>query len=502
MKKLLYTTTAFVLCGGIVQANAACIATPSCTSMGYTSTSSCTNGIKCPFGNYWNCDLSNKITELTNKITEQTNKINEIEQKVVVNQSQGEVCVRGSILYSDKSCYLNPQKGKIPIGIVVYIDGAGGGQALALKSIGSYKWTSKYVDISGLTNYDSVSDASKDYDSCGNTAKIIAAGDKSKYPAAWAAHEYKTAGTQAGDWCLPAAGILNSYYNNQDAINTGFSRAGGTKFTTSTYDWSSSESNSNRAWSSYFSNSYGLDDYYYGGDGNKDFSYEVRPVVGFCNDAENYVYDQATDSCVKPAEFEQCNGYAAQCSLGDIVFSDGTCSANTVSGKTPIAVVVYKSDDGKCGQALALNSIGNYAWGGYGTDISTLTNYGSSSTASEDYDSCGNTEKILAAGNKSKYPAAWAAHEYSTEGTSAGDWCLPAAGIFTSVYNNQTAINLGFEKVGGTTFTTSTYAWSSSEYRNDYAWYSNFSYSYGLYSNYGSYSTKGSSREVRPVLAF
>ena len=55
MKKLLYTTTAFVLCGGIVQANAACIATPSCYDMGYSSTSSCDGGLKCPFGSYWYC---------------------------------------------------------------------------------------------------------------------------------------------------------------------------------------------------------------------------------------------------------------------------------------------------------------------------------------------------------------------------------------------------------------------------------------------------------------
>ena len=192
-----------------------------------------------------------------------------------------------------------------------------------------------------------------------------------------------------------------------------------------------------------------------------------------------------------------CSGAVASCSLGDILFSDGTCSANTVSGKTPIAVVVYKS--GNCGQAMALKSIGDYEWGGYGTDISGLTNYTSASSASKDYDSCGNTAKIMAAGNKSTYPAVWAANEYSTEGTSAGDWCLPAAGIFTSYYNNQTAINLGFEKVGGTTFTDSTYAWSSSENDSDFrsAWGSRFDYSYGL-----DYDDKEYSREVRPVLAF
>ncbi len=193
-----------------------------------------------------------------------------------------------------------------------------------------------------------------------------------------------------------------------------------------------------------------------------------------------------------------CSGLAANCSLGNILFSDGTCSANTVSGKTPIAVVVYISSEG-CGQAMALKSIGSYEWGGYGTDISTLTNYTLSSAASKDYDSCGNTAKIIAAGDKSKYPAAWAAYNYTTTGTKVGDWCLPAAGIFTSIYNNQSTINTGFSRAGGTEFTSSTYAWSSSEYSGNLAWLSNFSGSYGLY--YG-YNAKTGSYEVRPVLAF
>ena len=259
MKTLLYTTTAFVLCGGIVQANAACIATPSCTAMGYTSTSSCTNGIKCPFGNYWNCDLANKIAELEKKIDQ---------------QQQQESCIIGSILYSDMTCSVTVIAGKTPIGIVVYM-GPSGYQALALESIGSHEWGGYGTDISTLPNYSSSSAASKDYDSCGNTEKILAAGNKSKYPAAWAAHEYKTEGTSAGDWCLPAAGIFTSYYNNQDAINTGFSRANGTQFTTSTYAWSSSENNNGYAWYSDFDDSYGL----YGYD--KGNSHEVRPVLAF-----------------------------------------------------------------------------------------------------------------------------------------------------------------------------------------------------------------------------
>ena len=270
MKKIFYyTTTAIIISCGISQAQT-CVPTPTCSSLGYTSSSSCTNGIKCPFGEAWNCDL-NKITELTNKITE-------LEKQLVANQSQGEVCIIGSILYSDKSCYLNPIKGKTPIGIVIYIDGTGGGQALALKSIGSYQWSTEYVDISGLTNCTSDEKASQNFASCENSAKIRAQGDSSKYPAVWAAHEYSTEGTNAGDWCLPAAGIFTSYYNNQEAINIGFSRTSGTPFTESTYAWSSSESSNYYSWASNFSRGYGL----FGDDNNeKKGSLEVRPVIEF-----------------------------------------------------------------------------------------------------------------------------------------------------------------------------------------------------------------------------
>ena len=265
MKKILYTTTAFVLCGGIVQADAACIATPSCTAMGYTSSSSCTNGIKCPFGNYWNCDLANKIAELEKKIEQQ-------EQDNALKS-----CAIGNIFYSDMSCSVSMQTGKTPIGVVVYTDGQGHGQVLALKSIGSYTWGPTNNDIPTLTNFGSAQNASYDLNSCPNTEKIIAAGDKSKYPAAWAAHEYKTEGTSAGDWCLPAAGIFTSYYNNQQLVNIGLTNAGGTQSTWSTYAWSSSEYNDYFAWYSNFGTEHGLSS----GNYTKLSSLEVRPVLEF-----------------------------------------------------------------------------------------------------------------------------------------------------------------------------------------------------------------------------
>ena len=207
-------------------------------------------------------------------------------------------------------------------------------------------------------------------------------------------------------------------------------------------------------------------------------------------------YEWENGNCIQASIWGQCTGLAASCTIGDILFSDGTCSTNTVSGKTPIGIVIYISDEG-CGQALALKSIGNYEWGRSGTDISSLPNH-TRVTAVLDLDSCSNTAKIIAEGDKSTYPAAWAAHEYKTEGTSAGDWCLPAAGIFNSYYNNQTLVNLGFDRVNGIKFTTSTHAWSSSELDKNWAWYSDFSNAYGLSSHY-KYSYFF---EVRPVIEF
>ncbi len=149
---------------------------------------------------------------------------------------------------------------------------------MSLKSIGSYGWGLS-MDITNLPNYTSEEDAFLDLDSCGNTAKIVAAGD-SRYTAAWAAHEYSTEGTSAGDWCLPAAGIISSIYNHQQEVNTGLVYGKGEKFTADNDVWSSSERNSNYAWMSDFGRDYGLGSYY-GNSSNKGYSNEVRPVLEF-----------------------------------------------------------------------------------------------------------------------------------------------------------------------------------------------------------------------------
>ena len=212
----------------------------------------------------------------------------------------------------------------------------------------------------------------------------------------------------------------------------------------------------------------------------------------------NSGYKQEGSSCVvaRPS-----------CNIGDIFYTDNTCSADVVSGKTVLGIVVY-NNGGVGGQITApwpIDTNGNktssnsttMTWGGYGTDISSLPNYTSSSSASTDYDSCGNTDKIVAAGNASTYPAAWAARKYAPTTDTAGKWCLPAAGIMTNIYNNQDAIQTAISKVGGVSYPNCC-NWSSSETSNGGAWSLSFIYSGGL----GHGSFKGYDYYVRPVLEF
>ena len=217
-----------------------------------------------------------------------------------------------------------------------------------------------------------------------------------------------------------------------------------------------------------------------------------------CTCTSGYEWKDGKCQEVLKPEWGKCNGSAKNCNIGDILYSDRTCSPQKISGKTPIAVVVYKSSDRNCAQAMALNSIGSYKWGRYATDISTLQNLNYDSEASRDLASCENTATIIAAGDKSTYPAAWAAHKYKTVGTEAGNWCLPASGIMNSIKNGIELINIGYGLVRGSKIEFDSYFWSSSECRyGGAAWTFYLSHTYGLDSD-----AKYDSLEVRPVIEF
>ena len=262
MRKFLLYSSALAVLGLSGVAEAACIQTPTCSSLGYTSTSSCTGGTKCPFGNYWNCtaaDLNNKIIELETQITE-------IKKEVSTAN-----CLVGDILYSDKSCDPKVIATKKPIGVV--FDRANK-LAIGLEQSQQF-WSTESFDVPGVSNITSSSAVTADWQGKNNTRVVLEyckANGKS-CPAFEYVNSYKTEGTIAGDWYLPALGELNAIYGNKDVLNIALGKIGGTKLGTSYY-WSSSESSSYDAWRLNFGNGNvngsGKNNYYY-----------VRPVLAF-----------------------------------------------------------------------------------------------------------------------------------------------------------------------------------------------------------------------------
>ena len=261
MRKFLLYSSALVASGLLNSgvANAACIKTPTCSSLGYESTTSCSGGLKCPFGNAWNCTFINKITEL---------------EKVIENIQKEEAlskCQVGDILYSDKSCNTNVVASKTPIGVIFDVT-----NKLAIGREESIKyWANGYFDVPRLSNITSSSAVTADWQGKNNTRVVLEyckANGKS-CPAFEYVNSYKTEGTIAGDWYLPAFGELNAIYGNKDVLNIALGKIDGTKLS-SIYYWSSSEYSSTNAWILDFYG--GGVNYYY-----KYYNWYVRPVLAF-----------------------------------------------------------------------------------------------------------------------------------------------------------------------------------------------------------------------------
>lgn len=179
---------------------------------------------------------------------------------------------------------------------------------------------------------------------------------------------------------------------------------------------------------------------------------------------------------------------------------------NHDGSKTVLGIVVYVTYDGQHGQIMAPWSIdenGNktnsnrvrMVWSDSASDMSSVPNRPTTSSASTDYDSCGNTDAIVAY-SPGVISAAKTTRKYAPTSGTNGKWCLPAAGIMTKIYNNQSAIQDAIKKVGGIEF-PSICTWSSSESSKEYAWYSSLSASYGLVSH-----RKKTTCYIRPVLEF
>ena len=462
MRKFLLYSSALVASGLLNSgvAEAACIKTPTCSSLGYESTTSCSGGLKCPFGNAWNCTFINKITEL---------------EKVIENIQKEEALANckkiGDILYSDMSCNANMVASKTPIGVVFDTTN---GLAIAKDEFANMPWGYVGEDVSGVQNYSNATTSTADWQGFKNT-KAMYETDKSgvNYPAIKKVLTYSTEGTEQGQWYLPAAGELQAISTNKDTLNTTLAKIGGTQV--SGAYWSSSEQNSG---SSY---------YIVIGDnssrtGKKAVKNKAKPVMNFgSKNKTDFAYNNG--------------GTVVTCKIGDILYSDKKCySGGVQSGKTPIGVVF----DASRRTAIALeSSTSRMGWGGYGTDIPRITNITDSSKAKQDFNGKANTAAIKAYNSSlSNYPAAKYAYEYKTTGTNAGEWYLPALGELNTVYSNKDYMNYALSLVGKKAIPTDYHHWSSSENSFNYAWVLYFDNgNVGDYYKYGHYY-------VRPVLAF
>ena len=301
-KFLLYSSALAVFGLSSSVAEAACIQTPTCSSLGYTSTSSCTGGTKCPFGNYWNCTAGEIKTELTNKITELEKIIEEIKQNSSSNSDILSNCKIGDILYSDKSCDPNVIASKIPIGVV--FDRANK-LAIGLEQF-SESWAIGDFDVPGLSNITSSSAAIADWQGKNNTRLVLEcckANGKSCTAFEYV-NSYKTAGTQAGDWYLPALGELNAIYGSKGVLDIALGKIKGTKLEASKYH-SSSEGSYRDAWGLNFHNGY-VEAY------GKGVDLYVRPVIDYGAWANSSAGDEDNETNI--------NFDCSSCEIGDIMY--------------------------------------------------------------------------------------------------------------------------------------------------------------------------------------
>ena len=158
-----------------------------------------------------------------------------------------------------------------------------------------------------------------------------------------------------------------------------------------------------------------------------------------------------------------------------------TASWNTGNNSKALGVAVITEDcEFIISKSLPMKNA--IEWGGYGTDISELTNYSSSSSAQNDFNGQSNTSTILLNLSTSTDIAAGYCRSQSLNGKTG---YLPAAGELYVMWENKSDINSALQKIGASTidsafnnlYTGSHYPWSSTEYSSYGAWYLHWEYS-------------------------
>ena len=147
-----------------------------------------------------------------------------------------------------------------------------------------------------------------------------------------------------------------------------------------------------------------------------------------CTCATGYIWNDSSQKCENPY---------ANCVIGALYYSDGTCSQDKLSSKTLLGVVIYEKSASQNGWIMTVKPVKTaIAWGVYGTATGIRDKAVSAS--------CTNTQKLVAKG--SDYEAAITANNYKPTGTPSGkSWCLPSYDLLNNLNNsvNFAKVNAG-----------------------------------------------------------
>lgn len=156
-------------------------------------------------------------------------------------------------------------------------------------------------------------------------------------------------------------------------------------------------------------------------------------------------------------------------------------SWNTANNSKAVGVAILGDN---CRFVVAKEDIGKKRWGGYNTDITSLTNYTSSTEAAKDFAGITNTQVIIDAIGQTNdgYRTGSAAQDcvdYIFPNGQAG--YLGAAGEWKLARSYKDELNSALELIGGTKMAES-YYWTSTEDSSNNAWIQYF-VSYSLLYN-------------------
>ena len=162
-----------------------------------------------------------------------------------------------------------------------------------------------------------------------------------------------------------------------------------------------------------------------------------------------------------------------------------SCKGYLVKEKTPIGVVF--DEDKRLAIALEEKE---KRWG----DGNNNTAFVTGTDALTDWNGKTNTKEVVKDCQERNLdcPAFEYVNNYATEGTSPGDWYLPAFGELNVIYENMGKLNTTLYTIGVSQMTTTRH-WSSTKTVSGSIWYKSFS---------GNFANRNESFNVRPVLEF